>query len=91
MADRRQVYIKQESIDSIINDLKGKLISARNLLKKDIDDTNSNSLKSIEGSPLIQEFVAKRQKLVGEDDNLLTKAKNDLKENNCNCENYNKK
>ncbi len=78
MADRRQVHIKEESIDSIINGIKGQLMKAKESLQGDINKTTEASLKGVEQSPLVQEFVHRRTELVGKADDPLTKIRGEL-------------
>ena len=78
MADRRQVHIKEESIDSIINVIKGQLVKAKETLQGDINKTTENSLKGVERSPLVQEFVQRRAELVGKAGDPLGKIREEL-------------
>jgi len=78
MSDRRQIHIKEESIDSIVTDLKNKLQKAKENLQSDISKSTENALKGIEKSPLVQEFIEKKKELMGKSDENLQKLKTEL-------------
>ena len=80
LADQRTVHIKGMSINNVINNLKKEISDTKISLHKDIDESSDNALKSINTSPLIQQFVAKRAELCASSDELLDQEKNLLKE-----------
>lgn len=63
MSDRRQVHIKDESIEAIVNDIKARLIKAKDALQGDINKSVDASAKYIIDSPLIQEFLRRKAEL----------------------------
>ncbi len=78
MADRRQVHIKEESIDGIVEEIKTKLAKAKESLQGDIGRTAEQNLKNIGQSPLVQEFARKKAELSGKPDDPLQKLKTEL-------------
>ena len=78
MADRRQVHIKDESIDGIIGEIKEKIVKAKESLQGDINKTTELNLKYINKSPLIQEFVRRKTELAEKADDPLLKIRSEL-------------
>ncbi len=78
MADRRQVHIKDESIDAIVNDLKSRLTKAKESLQADINKSFEATTAYLPTSPLLQEFIQKKSILGGKADDPLTKLKEEL-------------
>jgi len=78
IADRRQVHIKEESIDSIVNDLKSRLVKVKENLQGDITKSMDTATNYLPTSPLLQEFIHKKQELSGKASEPLTKLKEEL-------------
>ena len=78
IADRRQVHIKDESIDAIVNDLKARLMKAKETLQGDIDKSVEATTNYIASSPLFHEFAQKKTELSGTNDDPLIKLKEEL-------------
>jgi len=78
LADRRQLYIKDESIDRIMDDIKKQLLNAKNSLQTDIGKSVDEAAGNLLNNPLIQEMSRVKTELSGKDDQELTKVKNEL-------------
>ena len=78
IADRRQVHIKDQSIDKIVEEIKSKLVKVGENCKKDIGKTTETTLKYIGTSPLIQGMALKKAELCMEADGPMLKLKGDI-------------
>ncbi len=78
MSDRRQVHIKDESIDGITADIKSRILQAKATLQTDINKSVEESAEYVQKSPLIQEFIRAKAELAGKDDEQLTQLKQEL-------------
>ncbi len=78
MADRRQVHIKEESLDGIVDEIKAKLSRAKESLQGDIGKTAEQNLKNIGENPLMKEFVRRKTELAGKPDDSLSHLKSEL-------------
>eukprot|EP01022_Parablepharisma_sp_SALTPOND_P009923 TRINITY_DN140_c1_g1_i2.p1 TRINITY_DN140_c1_g1~~TRINITY_DN140_c1_g1_i2.p1 ORF type:complete len:625 (+),score=68.21 TRINITY_DN140_c1_g1_i2:8802-10676(+) len=78
MSDRRQVHIKDESIDSIVNDLKSRLVKAKESLQGDINKSVEATTKYLPTSPLLKDFLRKKSELGGKPEDPLIKLKQEL-------------
>jgi len=78
MSDRRQVHIKDESIEGIIAGIKDQILKAKAVLQGDINKSVDENVDYLLKSPLVQEFIRTKAELSGKDDDNLTKLKNEL-------------
>ncbi len=78
LSDRRQVHIKDESIEGIIHDIRAKILKAKSDLQNDINKSVDETADYLIKSPLVQEFSRVKAELAGKDDDQLTKVRNDL-------------
>jgi len=78
LSDRRQVHIKDESIESIVKDIQVKIGDAKKELQEDIDKTIKTTSDYLLKSPLIEEFSRIKLELEGKDDAKLIQVKDEL-------------
>ena len=78
LSDRRQVHIKDESIEGIINEIRSKILKAKTELQNDINKSVNETADYLMKSPLVQEFSRVKTELSGKDDDQLTKVKLEL-------------
>jgi len=78
ISDRRQILIKNESISSIVDDLKKKVLKVKDSLQTDLDKSFDNTIKYIPTGPLMKDFVRKKRELGGREDDPLMKLKEEL-------------
>ncbi len=78
MADRRQIHINDESIDTIVDNIKKKLSKAADKLKEDVARSAEQATKYIGTSPLVQDFVHRKAELAGQPDDPLIHLKTEL-------------
>lgn len=78
LSDRRQLYIKDESIDGILAQIRREVFDARKSLQADVGKTVEDAAKSLVGNPLVKEMERVKAELAGKDDEELTEVKNEL-------------
>lgn len=78
MADRRQIHIKNDSVDSLLNDLRGKLLSAKDNVNTEIKKHSAVLCEHVGRSPIVQELVRRKNSIVEKIDLSLLKSKVEL-------------
>eukprot|EP00826_Nyctotherus_ovalis_P016601 TRINITY_DN1480_c0_g1_i1.p1 TRINITY_DN1480_c0_g1~~TRINITY_DN1480_c0_g1_i1.p1 ORF type:complete len:498 (-),score=134.04 TRINITY_DN1480_c0_g1_i1:132-1625(-) len=78
LSDRRQLYIKDESIDGILAHIRRQVFDARASLQADVAKTVEDAAKNLVESPLVKEMERVKTELAVKDDEELTKVKNEL-------------
>eukprot|EP00826_Nyctotherus_ovalis_P059857 TRINITY_DN8361_c0_g2_i2.p1 TRINITY_DN8361_c0_g2~~TRINITY_DN8361_c0_g2_i2.p1 ORF type:complete len:505 (-),score=164.75 TRINITY_DN8361_c0_g2_i2:76-1590(-) len=78
LSGRRQVHIKDESIEGIVQNIQAKITKAKTNLQEDIEQTITNTSDYLLKSPLIREFSRIKLELEGKDNEQLLKVKDEL-------------
>eukprot|EP00826_Nyctotherus_ovalis_P056385 TRINITY_DN7599_c0_g1_i9.p1 TRINITY_DN7599_c0_g1~~TRINITY_DN7599_c0_g1_i9.p1 ORF type:complete len:265 (+),score=89.83 TRINITY_DN7599_c0_g1_i9:98-892(+) len=78
ISDRRQLLIKNESISSIIDDLKKKILRAKDSLQTDLNKSLDTTIKYLPTGPIMKDFMRKKKELGGKPDDPLMKLKEEL-------------
>ena len=80
LVDRRQIHIKDESIDKIMSDIRKEVLNAKDNIEDDIDKSINENLKYLLKNPMVEEMHRVKEDLEGKNDEELTEIKNELKE-----------
>ena len=80
LADRRQIHIKNQSIQRIMTDIRDCVINAKTTLEKDINTSFDKNVKFLMENTMVQEIERVRAEISGKDDEILTKIKDELAE-----------
>eukprot|EP00831_Metopus_contortus_P020277 TRINITY_DN18910_c0_g1_i4.p1 TRINITY_DN18910_c0_g1~~TRINITY_DN18910_c0_g1_i4.p1 ORF type:complete len:187 (-),score=55.65 TRINITY_DN18910_c0_g1_i4:141-701(-) len=78
VADRRQLYIKEESVEDIVSKVEKDVLEAKKQLDEDIKRSIDQNIGYLAVSPLMKYFARTKEELGGKSDDELNKLKSEL-------------
>jgi hypothetical protein len=78
IVDCKEMHIRKESLDEMLSGMKGQFAGVKKSLKKDMDTSINDSVRSMYRSPLAREMMIRRNEVIEKDTATAAQVKKDL-------------